>query len=371
MKFLVCLVQWMERKKDCPQCRSKCTERSIFRIYFNNLPSLDTSQVNSANLIETIDNLTLQVREKDLKLKRIEQEKSDIETSLNKKEKQIKKLDAQSAQQNQIIATMKHEIDLLSTSRASYKIIENENAELKSRLELMQSVESVLSASQKEVDEVLKQNLSNKDLSVMVGTLRRELHANEIRKHELRKQLQNVKNDLRMEQEEKRKLQEKLSFYESENHTLKNRMRKFDSIDEDPVDLTDTPDFKKPRLALLKIDDQNTPSPLSRSEFEGRIKQIEESDSPYLKVKSSSVGLAMLKKPLVNKDNKSAQLKSLSIFQKPRVNFDNVKKSENLVFNGVGGTSKVLQSDLILKPPTISLPKKPFKKNLSASALGK
>jgi chromosome segregation ATPase len=230
----------------------------------------------------------------------------------------------------------------------------------------MQSVESVLSASQKEVDEVLKQNLSAKDLSVMVGTLRRELHANEIRKHELRKQLQSFKNDLRMEQEEKRKLQEKLSFYESENHTLKNRMRK---IDEEPVDLTDTPELKKPRLALLKIDDQNTPSPLSRSDFEGRIKQIEESQSPYLKVKASSIGLAMLKKPLAVKDKQSLP-KSLSIFQKPRVNFDNVKKSDNLVFNGVGGTSKVLQSDLVLKPPTLSL-KKPLKRNLSASALGK
>lgn len=358
----------MERKKDCPQCRSRCTERSIFRIYFNNLPNLDTPQVNSANLIESIDNLTLQVREKDLKLKRIEEEKSDLETTVQKKDKQIKKLDALSAQHNQIIATMKHEIDLLSTSRASYKIIENENEELRSKLELMQSVESVLSASQKEVDEVMKQNLSAKDLSVMVGTLRRELHANEIRKHELRKQLQTVKNDLRTEQAEKRKLQEKLSFYESENHTLKNRVRKFE---DEPMDITESPELKKPRLALNHLDDQNTPSPLSRSEFEGRIKQIEDSESPYLKVKASSIGLAMLKKPIGNKDKQSTLPKSLSIFQKPRVNYDNAKKSENLVFNGVGGTSKVLQSDLVLKPPTLSLPRKPLKKNLSASALGK
>lgn len=364
----------MERKKDCPQCRSKCTERSIIRIYFNNIANLDSSQVNSANLIETIDNLTLQVREKDLKLKRIEQEKLDLEATMTKKDKQVKKLDALSAQHNQIIATMKHEIDLLSTSRASYKIVESENAELKAKLDLMQSVESVLSASQREVDEVLKQNLSVKDLSVMVGTLRRELHANEIRKNELRKQLQTARNDLRMEQDEKRKLQEKISFYESENHTLNNRIRKYEKDYGEPMDITDTPEsFKKPRLALINIDDQNTPSPLSRTEFEGRIKQIQESESPYLKVKSSSIGLAMLQKPTSNKQ--SIVPKSLSIFQKPRVNIDGAtKRSESsTVFNGMGGTTKVLQSDLVLKPPKLVLiPKKSsIKKHLSASALGK
>lgn len=361
----------MERKKDCPQCRSKCTERSIVRLYFNNIVNLDTSQTNSANLIETVDNLTLQVREKDLKLKRLEREQSEIELSVSKKDKQIKKLDATAAQQNQIIATMKHEIDLLSSSRASFKIIENENTELRTKLELMQSVESVLSASQKDVDEVLKQNLSAKDLSVMVGTLRRELHANEIRKHELRKQLQSVKNDLRSEQEEKRKLQEKLSFYESENHTLNNRIRKIEARnDVESMEISDTPEtIKRPRLALYHLDDQNTPSPLSRTEFNGRIKQIQDSESPYLKVKASSIGLSMLKKPTAASKQQNP---SLSIFQKPRINFDGLKKTENLVFNGVGGTSKVLQSDLILKPSTLTFPKKPlFKKNLSASALGK
>lgn len=363
----------MERKKDCPQCRTKCTQRSIFRVYFNNITNLDTSQTNSANLIESIDNLTLQARQNELKLKKYEQEKLDLEVELAKKDSKIKKLDHLSAQHNQIIATMKHEIDLLSTSRASYKIIENENAELRAKLDLMQSVESVLSASQKDVDEVLKQNLSAKDLSVMVGTLRRELHANEARKHELRKQLQAVKNDLRMEQDDKRKLQDKVNYYESENHTLNNRIRRLEVRGEnEPMDVTDTPEvLKKPRLALSYLDDQNTPSPLSRSEFEGRIKQIQESESPYLKVKSSSIGLAMLKKPVSFKDNKSAP-KSLSIFQKPRINLDGAKKAENSVFNGIGGTAKILPSDLILKPPTLMLPKKPsFKKNLSASALGK
>lgn len=366
----------MERKKDCPQCRARCTDRNIFRIYFNNIPNLDSSQINSANLIETIDNLTLQAREKDLKLKNFDDEKAKLVDSVGVKEKKIKKLEANVAQSNQIIATMRHEIDLLSTSRASYKVLENENAELKLKLEHMQAVEAVISASQREIDEVLRQKLSNKDLSMMVGTLRRELSNNEQRKNELRKQNQMLKNDLRMEQEEKRQISEKISFLESENHRL-SRVRKVVKREEG----TETPEFiKRPRLALNLLDDQNTPSPLSRSDFEGRIKQIQESDSPYLKIKSSSLALTSTLKPqiMMHKEKSTTSGTSkLSIFQKPRV-LDNeaaTKRTDNLIYNGIGGTSKVLQSDLVEKPPKLlnlmTKSKFSFRKNLSASALNK
>lgn len=360
----------MERKKDCPQCRSRCTEKNIFRIYFNNIPNLDASQVNSANLIETIDNLTLQAREKDMRLKLFDEEKAKLVDTLGIKEKKIKKLDANVAQSNQIIATMRHEIDLLSTHRASYKGLETENSELKRKLDFLQSMETILSASQSEIDEVMRQKLSNKDLAMMVGTLRRELSNNEQRKNEMRKQNQMLKNELRMEQEEKRKIAEKISFLESENHRLKNRIRKVDH-QEDIINL-DTPEIrKKPRLALNILDDQNTPSPLSRSEFEGRIKHIQESDSPYFKIKSSSLALtsALQPQPVMKKSSASG-ISKLSIFQKSRV-LDNInasKRTDNLIYNGLGGTSKVLQSDLV-EPSTKA--KFSFRKNLSASALNK
>jgi chromosome segregation ATPase len=158
-------------------------------------------------------------------------------------------------------------MDILSTHRASLKSIENENATLKSKLDLMQSIESVLSASQKEVDEVLKQDLSSKDLSVMVGTLRRELNSNEIRKSELRKQLQSIKNDLRREQDERRLLQDRLSSYESKNHALVIRLRRYEETEDSEVvessDIESPEPAKRPRLALKHLGDLNTPSPLS------------------------------------------------------------------------------------------------------------
>lgn len=75
----------MERSKSCPQCRNKCTERNIFRVYFNNIANLDTTQ-NTANLLDSVDNLTLQIREKDQALKQAKEERLKLEETLKTKE---------------------------------------------------------------------------------------------------------------------------------------------------------------------------------------------------------------------------------------------------------------------------------------------
>jgi hypothetical protein len=303
---------------------------------------------------------------------------------------------------------MRHEVDLLSSNRATYKIIETENAELKSKLDLLQTVESVLTASQREIDEILRENMNPKNLAVMVGTLRRELNCNEERKNAMRKQLQMIKNDLRAEQEERRKLEEALSSFESKNHSLESRLKRLELKSSSTVEQlavkqqksetsvieVDTPELvKRPRLALLDIDDQNTPSPLSRDEFRKRIQQIQESDSPYFKVKSTSIALTCaIKNPSQLREQKdrdtasgskhSSDASKLSIFKKPRLNAaassTPTQKANGCIYNGLGTTTKVLQSDL--KEATKDLdsfwsvaskPKPMFKKKISAAALKK
>ncbi|XP_070507289.1 E3 ubiquitin-protein ligase TRAIP-like isoform X2 [Chironomus tepperi] len=346
----------MERKKDCPQCRQKCTEKSIFRIYFNTT-NLDSS-LNSANLVHTVDNLTFKIREQDISLRNLEEEKKKLEENLHTKEKKIKSLDASVSHFNQVISTIKHERDMLINQRMNYKAIEAENLELKAKLNLLQIVESIMTASQKEIDDIMRQNLSSKDLTMMLGALRRELNNTESRKNELRRQLQSVRNDLRSEQEERKKLEEELSKMESENHLIMNKFKRV-KIDQNisPIvnnqDVYDTPEVvKKSRQAFLKIDCQNTPSPLNADEFNKRIQNIQESNSPYFKVKKTSIGLApILKNPKQQKGvlNRppNKDVTKLSIFKKPRIAHESFPKlSSDIFYNGIGGTSKILQSDL-------------------------
>lgn len=116
---------------------------------------------------------------------------------------------------------------------------------------------------------------------------------------------------------------------------------------------------------------------------------VKSSDSPYLPVKSSSIALAsVLKKPLQMKEHSgllarsksSETLAALSIFRKPGIAASGKPslKSENVVYNGIGGASKVLQSDLRNpsdEPSWLTAKKTPNvvkkKKKLSALALDK
>lgn len=254
---------------------------------------------------------------------------------------------------------MKHERDMLTNQRMNYKVIEAENLELKAKVNLLQTIESIMTASQKEIDDIMRQNLSSKDLTMMLGALRRELNNTESRKNEMRRQLQSVRNDLRSEQEERRKLEDELSKLESENHLIMNKFKRV-KIDQNIAPTVNNEDItpevvKKSRPAILKMDNQNTPSPLNADEFNKRIQNIQESNSPYFKVKKTSIGLApMLKNPKQQREQKGVLTKpsnkdvtKLSIFKKPRVTNDPFPKlSSNIFYNGIGGTSKILQSDL-------------------------
>jgi hypothetical protein len=48
--------------------------------------NLDSTENNTANLLESVDNMTLKIREKDLKLKAAEEQRTKLEESLASKE---------------------------------------------------------------------------------------------------------------------------------------------------------------------------------------------------------------------------------------------------------------------------------------------
>lgn len=71
IKFLLYfnfLLKILFRSKTCPQCRNKCGERSIIRVYFN-LANLDASRVDIGSLQEQLDNAKLQIKTKETELK--------------------------------------------------------------------------------------------------------------------------------------------------------------------------------------------------------------------------------------------------------------------------------------------------------------
>ena len=92
----------MFRSKSCPQCRFKCNEKTIHRVYFNQISNLDSTEC-SASLQEKMDNMQLSLREKDLAIKSFDGICDKLKNDLKESIKDNKNMKISVSQKNQII----------------------------------------------------------------------------------------------------------------------------------------------------------------------------------------------------------------------------------------------------------------------------
>lgn len=119
--------------------------------------------------------------------------------------KTIKRLENMLSTKDEINRGLHHRIDILTIQQKKLSDVEMENTDLIRKVSEMSAIETVLYTSQKEVEDMLKNNNNDvKTLIVMVAALKRELCGNELRKQEIRKQLQKTQSELRMEHEKKK-----------------------------------------------------------------------------------------------------------------------------------------------------------------------
>jgi TRAF-interacting protein len=133
----------------------------------------------------------------------------------------IKQLEDQSKQKEAIILSYMAEVCSLSSECKRIELLQRESEDLKSKMEMMTTINSLLTSTATEVDEILSKDLDTKTLAVTVASLRRELKASDYRKNQLRKVLTGFQNDLRNEAGLRKRVEEKLSAADSEIYQLK------------------------------------------------------------------------------------------------------------------------------------------------------
>lgn len=216
------------------------------------------------------------------------------------------------------------ELNVLKYTKQKLKDTEDLVKTLQDKLDLMAKVEGVIKSTVADVELLLSGDKDPKTLAIMVTALKRELKASEGRKNEVKKILKSTQDDVRREQEVKRNLQDSLSQIESDNFRMTEEIREKDrlieklqsgcssSITSPTSSLTP---LHKGKKSSLEMDwTFNTPSPTTLSE---KVKQIQDSDSPYLKIKSSSIGLTPIlqrMRPISKRDDKDDVFKDVSWF---------------------------------------------------------
>lgn len=177
---------------------------------------------------------------------------------------------------------------MLKICRDELNNAQKEVKTLKQRIKSMETIDSILQSSVAEVEETLKNDGDPNTLAVLIVALKRELKASEVRKNELRGSLKAIHNDLRNEQNFTKKLEEKLSFSDSEINRLMQELKK---------------------TAGNEVSSGNDINVLSDSDLSPKVYTEQKTYSPYLRIKSSSIGLSPLSR--FNESKKSSAKPSL------------------------------------------------------------
>lgn len=218
-----CLLQWLERSKTCPQCRHKCTQRNIIKVYFNQA-NLDASRIDLGSLQEKLDDANLKIKMKESEVSKANKELAVLKETQKKCMKTITGLEEKVAQHKHLAGAYAQQMQYLKDEVKTVESLRSENTALKGKLVLLDTVNDMITANQEETDKLLKETKDIRALGVCITSLKKELRNADTKKTELRNQIKTLQHQARKATDAKKILSDKLVALESENFHLKKKV---------------------------------------------------------------------------------------------------------------------------------------------------
>jgi len=175
-----CILQWLETgKNNCPQCRTKCANKQLRRIYFTEGIDVTLSSQDSAALNNRVDSLTFQVRCLEAEKKKACEERDKSVAQATALRDEVRSLESRVTSAKEETLNYKAQNSLLQGERKKADRAKREAQDLREKLELMKNIEFVVNASSSEVNQKLHQmgdySKASRELSYVNVTLKREL----------------------------------------------------------------------------------------------------------------------------------------------------------------------------------------------------
>lgn len=249
-------------------------------------------------------------------------------TNLKKYKQTVLHLESKIHQSELLQCNMMTEIKQLRIVSQTIDSYKETIKKLEAELVACENVRTVLTSTVADVDELLKKNNTSTQLAIMVGSLKREMNANERKKLELRNALKSNQRDLQEALKENRDLKNKISSLESD---LFNRKDGSKACSPRVQQQKERPKSVEPRLSIGSSMSVASSTPAS----------------PYLPIRSSAVGLTPLglskgKVCLRKRITGESTSSTYTILKKPRlvISKSNSDLGGNRVPNGLGGSEK-------------------------------
>lgn len=374
-----CILNWIARSKSCPQCRQKCTEKSINRIYFN-VPSTDHIKDDVITLQHAVDNLKLKLDEQKKELTNYDEKHNKIKS----KNAALRLMVIDTEKENKALTSVVHELKE-KNKFFQKKVQEAENlrieiGSLKATLEATNKVQTVLDGTKEQVQEILLNETNIEALALLAATLKKTLIQAEKKNRELARRLQTAETESKINKRQCNSLEAQvnelkstitlnLKYYEDEKKYLKAKLIDLQSKLKDKSTttssnekITDMTEFmdqsteENPRTSTSNDDSICIESPIQLPQRNLIIKTSQQK-SPS-KVDSSSPYLPI--KPYTGLQYSSvfgSRIKTIGYKTEQK------KRLNETVYNGLGGRVR----EEVFPDPNAQLGK--FKKIKSTSAL--
>ncbi|OWR49790.1 hypothetical protein KGM_214851 [Danaus plexippus plexippus] len=309
-----CLSKWIARSKSCPQCRNKVTDKCMFRFY----PTISNEATNedAATLQSRLDDAQLQLRQQKASCKEHEEKISATEAEIKKNLALLKACEKKLESRDTAIAALKEQLQYVKIQNNETNRLREENEVLKKNMQTLNGLQKVLNATSEEVEKMLEGYSDIRMVATFATALKRALCESEDKKNESRDQIQMLKQQLSAEKRYVAEIQAKLL---STEELLRVTKRKYFSLKHkrkaDSLDSTDSLDMAvkqmKPDQDLndaVIVQDSDT----SNTSINTMVNRIENSESPYLSLKQSSLALTALQRhpthPLPDRNLKPSEL---------------------------------------------------------------
>lgn len=233
--FVYCndLYVYLRRKTTCPECRSKTTHGTVIRLYVNTADNsyadINSEAPDLTNLQSENDNLKFQLLEKsgiinksNETIKQLEKENTKL-TSGQTQSRSIILMLEQKVEQNKIISrehtdqvtivfsiacenlfiSLHFQIQLLKSRLSEIDKLRDSLKEANEKIRVMDVMQQLISGTQKETEELLREGRTITELATTVTALRRELRTSNIKRAQIRANVEELSKELRKCKDEK------------------------------------------------------------------------------------------------------------------------------------------------------------------------
>ena len=170
-----CIIQWFETgKSNCPQCRAKCHEKQLRRVYFTEAANVSLDSQTSVNTLQDrLDSLTFKLRCSDNEIKNANEAKDNAIAQAVALRDEIRHVESKLSSVKQDIIDIKQENRILRGQKEKTEKSRKEVKELSEKLEQYQHIDFVIKASASDVNNKLHElrdfSKTTKESTIMIG----------------------------------------------------------------------------------------------------------------------------------------------------------------------------------------------------------